>query len=202
MFLGEHECWTKHTNFELGTLAPMMIHDPDITKTGLVVERLTEFVDLFPTLVELAGFPPLNVCPENSSKIELCTEGMSMVPLMKDPISAQWKTGAFSQYPRCKPGHQPRRNSHQMCHQEKKNKKDTIMGYTVRTERFRYTEWVRFSLKPSYKIHWGDVRATELYDHDNDPQEDFNLVDESSFRSDVEAMSEILRGGWRNTLPR
>ena len=52
--LGEHGEWTKHTNFELATHAPMMVRMPGVTDNGIQTEALTEFVDLFPTLAELA----------------------------------------------------------------------------------------------------------------------------------------------------
>ena len=182
----------------------MMIHDPDITKTGLVVERLTEFVDLFPTLVELAGFPPLNVCPENSSKIELCTEGMSMVPLMKDPLTTDWKSRAFSQYPRNK-NHVIESFSGYVNKSYELGKKypgyDYYMGYTMRTDRYRYTEWVRFSGKPKYKIYWDKLKGAELYDHVTDPQENKNLIHKQSHKALVKGLSEMLHAGWRHALP-
>ena len=52
--LGEHGEWSKHTNFEIATHAPMMLHIPGLTDNGTATEELVEFVDLFPTLVEAA----------------------------------------------------------------------------------------------------------------------------------------------------
>ena len=52
--LGEHEEWCKQTNFELATHTPMMVHIPGLTDAGIATEQLTEFVDLFPTLVDAA----------------------------------------------------------------------------------------------------------------------------------------------------
>ncbi len=78
--LGEHGEWCKHTNFELATHAPMMIRVPGKTDNGIVTEKLVEFVDLFPTLVEAADFSPIPLCPEDSTNIELCREGMSLMP--------------------------------------------------------------------------------------------------------------------------
>ena len=69
--LGEHGEWCKHTNFELATHAPMMVHVPGLTDKGIVTEKLTEFVDLFPTLVDAAGLPSMPKCPENSSAIKV-----------------------------------------------------------------------------------------------------------------------------------
>merc|ERR1712038_402407 len=50
--LGEHGEWAKHTNFEFATHAPMMLSIPGQTDQGIRTTALTEFVDLFPSLVE------------------------------------------------------------------------------------------------------------------------------------------------------
>ena len=116
--LGEHGEWCKHTNFELATHAPMMVHVPGRTDDGVVTERLTEFVDLFPSLAEAAGLPPVPLCPEESGDVELCTEGVSFLPLIEQPERG-WKTASFSQFPRMNMSG------------------TTIMGYTLRTDRYR-----------------------------------------------------------------
>ena len=87
--LGDHDQWTKHTNFEKATHAPLILRAPG-QRTGQRTAALVEFVDVYPTLCELAGVP----MPEN-------LEGTSVVPLLSDP-GRPWKTGAFSQYPRGK----------------------------------------------------------------------------------------------------
>jgi arylsulfatase A-like enzyme len=99
--LGEHGEWCKHTNFEFATRAPMMVHVPGLTDNGITTQFYTEHVDLFPTLAEAAALSPLRKCPpgDASFKVALCTEGSSLVPLMKDP-SKPIKSASFSQYPR------------------------------------------------------------------------------------------------------
>ena len=57
-----------------------------------------EFVDIFPTLADLAGIPVPPLCPEDSSKVALCTEGVSLRPIFADP-SHEVKRASFSQYP-------------------------------------------------------------------------------------------------------
>ena len=42
-------------------------------------ENLVEFVDILPTLVEAAGLPELEKCPEDSRKIAICSEGTSLL---------------------------------------------------------------------------------------------------------------------------
>ena len=42
-------------------------------------ENLVEFVDILPTLVEAAGLPELEKCPEDSRNIAICSEGTSLL---------------------------------------------------------------------------------------------------------------------------
>ena len=176
--LGEHGSWCKHTNWDLSTHAPMMISAPRFTDNGIQTQKLTEFVDLFPTLVDLAELPPTPLCPQNSSDIKLCTEGVSLMPLIQNP-EIQWKPRVFSQYPR---------------------NDVTVMGYTLRDERYRYTEWVGYD-EDSYKPDWNDPRGQELYDHQNDPDENNNIVDDPDMAEKRRELSEQLRKGWRDALP-
>ncbi|KAL4232297.1 hypothetical protein ACF0H5_009868 [Mactra antiquata] len=179
--LGEHGEWCKHTNFELATHAPMMVHIPGMTDNGIVTEQLTEYVDLFPTLVEAAELEPMPLCPENSSEIELCREGTSLIPLIKNP-KGLWKDAAFSQYPRTA-------------------NRTKVMGYTMRTNRYRYTEWVKFSYAPKYKPDWDTVFGVELYDHGSDPEENRNVAYDSTYAALRIDLSVKLHAGWRAAIP-
>jgi arylsulfatase A-like enzyme len=86
--LGEHGGWCKHTNFENDANAPLIIRWPKQKAAGGKTEALVEFVDIYPTLCELAGLP----LPGH-------LEGTSAAPLLDSPDLA-WKSAAFSQYPR------------------------------------------------------------------------------------------------------
>ena len=97
-------------------------------------------------------------------------EGLSMMPLVDEP-GRPWKKAAFSQYPRGR-----------------------VMGYTMRTERFRYTEWQDRKTK--------EVMARELYDHEKDPQENVNAVDAPQYEQDVRRLALMLQQGWRGALPK
>jgi len=58
--LGEHNgVWQKRTLFEQGARAPLIIRAPQ-TKASDNCNRVVEFVDVYPTLTELAGIesPP------------------------------------------------------------------------------------------------------------------------------------------------
>lgn len=84
--LGDHGLWCKHTNFENATRAPLIISAPGM-KPGST-KSLTEFVDLFPTLCELAKLP----IPEK-------LDGKSLLPLILNQNDSV-KEFAVSQYPR------------------------------------------------------------------------------------------------------
>ena len=176
--LGEHGSWCKHTNFELSTHAPMMISAPGFTDSGVQTERLTEFVDMFPTLVELAELPGISLCPEDSSEIKVCTEGVSLTPLMNNP-SIAWKPRVFSQYPR----------TYQRA-----------MGYSLRDDRYRYTEWVDYD-EDEHKPDWSILFGAELYDHQTDPNENTNRADDPSYAEKRQELSSQLHQGWRNAMP-
>jgi iduronate 2-sulfatase len=84
--LGDHGLWCKQTNFEQATRSPLIISVPG--NEHRETKQATEFVDLFPTLCELAGIPQR----EDLS-------GTSLLKVMdgkEDPLNAY----AFSQYPR------------------------------------------------------------------------------------------------------
>ena len=83
--LGDHDLWCKHTNFENAARAPMIISMPTIKASK--TSSPTEFVDIFPTLCDLAGL-----------KIPQILDGKSLVPVMKNP-STKVKDYAVSQYP-------------------------------------------------------------------------------------------------------
>ena len=55
--LGDHGMWTKHTNYEQANRIPIVIVAPGVTTPNSSTEALIETVDLYPTLVELAGLP-------------------------------------------------------------------------------------------------------------------------------------------------
>jgi iduronate 2-sulfatase len=113
--LGEHRSWAKMTNFEIDTRAPLIISVPGMKNQGSKSTRLVEFVDIYPSLCELAGVP----VPKGLA-------GKSFVPLLDNP-KAPWKDVAYSQYLREGGWRGP--------------DGITYMGYTVRTPDYRYVEW-------------------------------------------------------------
>lgn len=92
--MAEHGEWSKYSNYDVAVRVPFIIYVPGLTDSVQLQHKeyfsssaLVELVDVFPTLVELAGLPfvpPL--CPVNSSLVKLCTEGISVVPVMQDAV--------------------------------------------------------------------------------------------------------------------
>ena len=163
--LGEHAEWCKHNNFEITNRVPFLIRIPGVTDHGMKTSKLVELVDLFPTLVEAAGFDPLKSCPHPSNDEKLCTEGRSMIPLFEDPTNDIWEDTVFWQYPMG--GYI----------------NDVVpwtQGYSIRTAEFRYTEhvWIKKLGDVEYEPDWDrtfEREHIELYDLRNDPQENINV---------------------------
>ncbi len=86
--LGEHDAWCKHSNVENDTCAPLIVSVPHMKTAGQRTDALVEFVDVYPTLAQLAGLP-----------LPAQLEGVSFRPVLDD-TKRSWKTAAFSQYPR------------------------------------------------------------------------------------------------------
>ena len=83
--LGEHTMWCKHSTFESSMHAPLIVRAPGFP-AGHSTAALTEFIDIYPSLCELAGLP----LPEH-------LHGRSFVPLLREPDLA-WKSAAIGRY--------------------------------------------------------------------------------------------------------
>ncbi len=83
--LGEHGLWCKHSTFDVATKTPLIIRAPGMP-ANQTVEGLVEFIDVFPTLTQLAGIET----PAQAA-------GMSLVPLLKD-ASLPARSAVFPRY--------------------------------------------------------------------------------------------------------
>ena len=86
--------------------------------------------------------------------------GTSLERLLDDP-GAEWKQPAFTQVVR-----------------------GGFPGHSVRTERWRYTEWDN------------GKQGVELYDHDADPQEYRNLANDPAYTAVVAELKSVVRKNW------
>jgi len=156
--LGDHDLWHKHTNFEEATRAPLIIAGPGI-KSGKT-NSLTEFVDVFPTICDLAGV----AIPKN-------LDGKSLKPLMLNN-KAKGKEYAISQYPR-------KLKKAEMAKLGYTDAK--MMGYSLRTDQYRYTIWMNnFNSKEAFNE--SQVYASEMYDYVKDPLEKVNVVKDIAYK--------------------
>ena len=164
--LGEHDAWCKHSTVENDTNVPLLLSVPGMKNAGAHTEAIVEYVDIYPTLSELAGLP----LPGH-------LEGTSMKPLLDDP-KRPWKTAAFSQYPRA----------------AGKSGVGALMGYSMRTERYRFTVWVG-------RNDHTKVDAIELYDHQTDPQENTNIAKDPANAELVKKLMTQWEQGWQGAKP-
>jgi arylsulfatase A-like enzyme len=168
--LGEHGSWCKQTNYNIDTRVPLMIRDPRIRLEGAKTESLTELVDLYPTLCDLAGID----APEGM-------EGTSLKPLLEDP-DKKLKSAAFSQYVR-----------------RPKNSPDgkRYMGYSMVTASYHYVEWYTWDNETKTA---GDLVAKELYDLETDPDENINIADLPEKAEIVRDLAKKLEAGYEAAL--
>jgi iduronate 2-sulfatase len=147
--LGDKGQWMKQTLFERSARAPLMVAGPGVSAEGRSTSRVVEFLDVYPTLADLARLSaPANL------------HGRSLVPLLKDPQTT-WDHPAFTQV--------------------RRGGATDYMGYSIRTEKWRYTEWD------------GGERGRELYDESGDPEEAKNLVTDPGYRSVVGELQGLLK---------
>ncbi len=154
--LGHHGLWQKGDLFEGSVRVPLILSAPQAPSKGSGTEALVELVDLYPTLVDLAGLPePAHLA------------GRSLRPLMEDAehpgrtgaLTVGWSRAAW-------------------MHAEMGGRR--VMGYSVRSSRYRYTEWDD-----------GNAGA-ELYDYHRDPLEITNLAGEPAYADTLARMKQLL----------
>jgi len=169
--LGEHNIWGKHTNFELGTRVPIIVHSPAYPG-GVISNELVESVDLYPTVAALAGLPP----PAD-------VDGTDLSPLIGAKGSWATKAAVYSEYPRCpKDISTPWDDTTSCVHTQRT--KFTSMGYSVRTSDFRYTVWLYWDGAKLQGDFTRDPIGVELYDHAADVESDFDAFENKNLAGD------------------
>ncbi|HMC11522.1 MAG TPA: sulfatase [Pirellulaceae bacterium] len=168
--VGEHGLWQKMSLFEESARVPLLIVAPGMAK-GAAAKSPIGQIDLFPTLAELCGVKtPANL------------QGQSLVPMLKDPsvIGRGW---AISQVVRG--GGLMRATVTADVGSEGRR----FFGYSLRTPRWRYTEWDE------------GQQGRELYDHDADPRELTNRASDPAQAKTVAELSQELRQAIKTTFP-
>lgn len=187
----------KWNNYDYSVKAPMLVRWPGFTAPGNRHSALISFVDILPTIIEIAGgSPPASGYGLNE------IDGRSFVPLLKGETDHH-RDAVFST------------NSSAAHH--------TYPLRSVRTERFRYILNVfpelNFTIQtdhnPKAESHymweaWVNHAAAdpvaakklrlyhnrpeeELYDLKRDPHEQFNLVENPEYRTTLESHRQVLQ---------
>jgi arylsulfatase A-like enzyme len=111
--LGDHNQWGKHTNMEQGTRVPLIIYSPFITHAVSQTASPAGFLDIFPTLCDMADLPIPEQPLDQNRRTGRPLRGVSLIPVISGESKAV-REGILS-----------------------------IKGnYAFRTERYRYIEQV------------------------------------------------------------
>ena len=126
------------------------------------------------------GLRPLTLCEFTDVFPTLCEltnipvpnylDGISLVPAIKKP-DANLHEYTFSQYPR---------------------ENGKVMGYTVRTGHFRYTEWMKDSYRTNMPYDKKYVMAREMYDYEKDPLETMSVIDKPEYAEEQKRMEKLF----------
>jgi choline-sulfatase len=143
---GDHGLFQKFCLFEPSVKVPLIVSYPKHLPENKVTKALTEHIDLYPTLSELARLEPprkttLHDIPGSPQQLD----AKSFAGVLRNP-DIEGSAAAFSEY----------------------NLRNKICEYMVRTHRYKYI------------FNHGTLH--ELYDHQTDPGEFVNRIDDSSLR--------------------
>ena len=198
--LGEHNHWCKHTNFEDTARVPFMLRVPGVTDKGMRTSALVELIDIFPTITELAGIKVPPMCPAGDKQPLACVEGTSLTPLLQNP-NMEFKKAAFSQFPRPSAGMTSIPNEPPF---DKKEHSENVMGYSIRVDQYRFTDWYRFN-RTTGTPNFTDIWATELYNHTEPTvffnDENINIAGDPDIQDIIGLLRKMLQAGWRAAMP-
>jgi arylsulfatase A-like enzyme len=111
--LGEHNFWGKHNTLQNSLHVPLIIKAPAY-QGGDHSPALVEYIDIFPTLVDLAGLA-----------IPAHVEGLSLTPLLDQPATP-WKDALYFFW-----------NDKKLDNKQVK----LVDAVAIKTDRYLYTEW-------------------------------------------------------------
>ena len=190
---GEHGLWQKQSLFEESARIPLLIVAPGVSKAGGVARSPVGHIDLYPTLTALAGV----TAPSN-------LQGQDLTPLLRDPaaIGRGWaltqvmrNAGALAAAGAPAGGKRRAKAAANAAPAAAPAPKagaapgKRFFGYSLRTERWRYTEWDE------------GAQGRELYDHDADPLEITNLAAKPEHAATVADLSRKLREAAKSAHP-
>jgi iduronate 2-sulfatase len=157
--LGEHGLWQKMSLFEESSRVPLLMVVPGFTQAKSAIPTPVSHLDIYPTLTELAKIKP-----------PTSLQGQSLVPILQNPMEAG-RGWALTQVTRGGTGDK------------------RFFGYSIRTPRFRYTEWDN------------GEKGKELYDHNEDRNERNNLAQNPKYAAEIAQLEKLLHQAIETSLP-
>ena len=163
--LGEHDLWQKPNLFEDTLRIPLIISSPNAKQKGKVSDSIVELVDIYPTILDLANIAiPSHVASRSFAGLldapHMTFRSSALSQSHSQAMSNKRKSAVLS-----RPGVQL----------------DGMLGYSIRTERYRYTEW------------GGGVHGGEMYDHKEDPEEFNNIWGDKGYSDEKKQLQALLR---------
>ena len=178
--LGDHNLWAKHTNYEQAARVPFIVVPPSgvgratdfrqAQHAGTVCRSPVELVDMMATLADMTGIAQLpgSLYPDPISQLAMgMQQGTSLRPLLSNS-TMYVKAFALSQMQRS----------------------GNVMGYAVRTTRYRYVRWI-IGLAPASQ---DTPLAEELYDLAIDYNETRNVIDDKAYSAAASTMQALFKG--------
>ena len=179
--IGELNEWSKKTNTELATRVPLIIRAPwKAASIGARTAVRAELVDLYRTLVDLAGF--------DGTTVQADVQGISLAPLFDTPTTpppALAAKPAFSQIGSCackEYTHTLPSGKNWTGLECDKNRcggtpvgEFNFSGYSMRTfDGWRYTLWAQME-NATARVNFSKPLFDELYNQTLDEGDDFDL---------------------------
>lgn len=156
--LGEHGLWEKYNLFEESDRIPLIFRLPKNSNSNNHVDGIVEMIDIYPTIAEFCDLEAPDYL-----------HGKSFTPLLSNP-EQEWMNSAISEVGRWTKNNPLNRDS--------VNWNAKLVGKSLRTYDWRYTEW------------GGGEFGKELYDHVHDPGEFTNLAGEKEYQAVIEKLKE------------
>lgn len=162
--MGEKEYLFKNSLWEESTRIPLVIVPPG-NPTPYEVEQPVSLIDLYPTLIDYCALPG----DPNQTTHGIALDGHSLVPLLKSPEAMGWEG----------PGFALTNVAYGKGYRAGEVGIKELQYYTIRTQDYRYI------LHPNGE--------EELYDHQKDDLERFNVADQESYRQVKVGLAKKLR---------
>ncbi len=169
--LGDHGSWCKQTNYLTDTHVPLIVRAPAENNKGQVCNLITETIDIYPTVCDLADLPVPDILG-----------GKSLLPLMRNEDASR-ESIAFTQFhrrPRVSPDGK------------------RYMGYSMITEDYHLIEWHPWDYNRKTA---GQQVAAELYDLRKDPMENLNVYEDPAYSDIVLSLTARLNNEWPGSIP-